>query len=121
MLQALLSRNLPREKFEIESAGLADRTGAPASAHAVECMQERGLDIISHRSREASDLNLASYDHIYCVEEALSNQLVALGAPKEKIEVTEVSNPYGKDLETYRACAETLSRIAEALAAKLNQ
>lgn len=121
MLQALLSRNLQRGEFEIESAGLADRTGAPASAHAVTCMQERGMDIASHRSRKASELDLASYDHIYCVEETLSHQLIALGAPIGKVEVVEVSNPYGKDIETYRTCAETLSRIAEALSAKLNQ
>lgn len=121
MLQALLSRNLPREKFEIESTGLADRSGAPASTHAIECMRERGLDVTDHRSRKASDLDLASYDHIFCVEEALSQQLIALGAPVEKVEVVEVSNPYGKDLEIYRACAEVLSQIAEALTNKFNQ
>lgn len=121
MLQALLSRSLPREKFNIESAGLADRSGAPASVHAIECMREKGLDITDHQSRKASDLDLASYDHIYCVEEVLSQQLIALGVPVEKVEVVEVSNPYGKDLETYRACAEVLSQIAEALASKFNQ
>ena len=92
MLQALLSRNLPRENFEIESAGLADRSGAPASPHAIECMRERGLDITAHKSRRASDLELSSYDHIYCVEEALAQKLVALGAPIERVDVVEVSN-----------------------------
>lgn len=121
MLQAFLSRILPREKFEIESVGLADRSGAPASSHAVECMSEKGLDITGHRSRKASDLDLISYDYIYCVEEVLSQQLVALGAPKEKVQVVEVSNPYGQDLETYRACAAILSKLAEMLASKLNQ
>lgn len=119
MLQAFLSRNLPHENFEVESAGLVDRSGASASPHAVECMREVGLDITSHRSRRASNLDLASYDQIYCVEEALAQQLVSLGALVEKVEVAEVSNPYGKDLETYRACAETLSQLAEKLASKL--
>jgi len=121
MLQAILSRNLSRQKFEIESAGLSGNADRPASPNAIECMRERGLDITGHRSRRASDLNLHSYDHIYCVEEVLSQQLIELGAPKERIEVVEVSNPYGKDLKTYRACAEALSGIAAMLTQKLNQ
>ena len=121
MLQALLSRNLPRENFEIESAGLADRSGAPASPHAIECMRERGLNITAHKSRRVSDLELSSYDHIYCVEEALAQKLIALGAPREKVEVVEVGNPYGQDLETYRVCAEVLSQFAKTLASKFVQ
>ena len=121
MLHTLLSRNLPRENFEIESAGLADRSGAPASPHAIECMREKGLDITAHKSRRASNLELSSYDHIYCVEEVLAEKLVALGAPREKIEVVEVSNPYGQNLEIYRVCAEVLSQLAKTLASKFVQ
>ena len=121
MLQAFLSEKLRDKDFTVESAGLADRFGASASLHAVECMRKKGLDITNHRSRKVSDLALISYDHIYCVEEALVPQLIALGAPKDKIEVVEVSNPYGKDFETYRTCAEVLSRLATTLASKLNQ
>ena len=121
MLQALLSQILPREDFEIESAGLADRSGAPASPHAIECMRERCLDITAHRSRRASDLELSSYDRIYCVGETLAQKLVALGASREKVEVIEVSNPYGQDLEIYRACAEILSQLTKTLVSKLVQ
>lgn len=121
MLQALLSEKLRDKDFDVESAGLADRFGTPASIHAVECMREKGLDITNHRSRKASDLDLTSYDRIYCVEEVLIQQLIALGAPNDRVEVVEVSNPYDKDLETYRACAEILSRLAATLASKLNQ
>lgn len=121
MLQALLLQELRGKNAEVESAGLADRFGVPASPHAVECMRERGLDITGHRSRRASDLDLTAYDHIYCVEEALAQQLMTLGAPKEKVEVVEISNPYGKDLETYRACAEVLSRLVVTLASKFDQ
>lgn len=121
MLQALLSRNLPCENFEIESAGLADKSGAPASSHAIECMKEKGLDITAHRSRRASDLELSSYDHIYCVEEVLAQKLVALGAPIERVEVVEVSNPYGQNLEIYRACAEVLSQLTKTVVSKLVQ
>ncbi|MEX0934106.1 MAG: hypothetical protein WD003_02525 [Candidatus Paceibacterota bacterium] len=121
MLQALLARDLSRQEFEIESAGLSGNAGKAASPHAIKCMQEKGLDITDHRSRKASDLNLHSYDHIYCVEKVLSQRLIELGTPRERIEVVEVSNPYGKDLATYHACAEVLSKIATTLARKLNQ
>lgn len=121
MFQALLVQELRGKNADVESAGLADRFGVPASPHAVECMRERGLDITGHRSRRASDLDLTAYDHIYCVEEALAQQLTALGAPREKVEVVEISNPYGKDLETYRTCAEVLSCLATTLASKFDQ
>ncbi len=121
MLQALLIQGLQGKSVDVESAGLADRFGVPATPHAVECMKERGLDITGHRSHKVSDLDLASYDHIYCVEEVLTQRLTALGAPAEKVEVIEVSNPYGKDLETYRACAEVLARVGIDLAGKLSQ
>ena len=121
MFRALLIQELRGKEVEVESAGLVDRFGAPASQHAVECMRERGLDITDHRSRRASDLDLTTYDHIYCVEEVLAQQLTALGAPREKVEVVEISNPYGKDLETYRACAEVLSRLAVTVASKFDQ
>lgn len=121
MLQVLLVQELRGKNVEVESAGLADKFGVPANSHAIECMRERGLDITDHRSRRASDLDLTAYDHIYCVEKVLAQQLVALGAPKEKVEVVEISNPYGKDPETYRACAQVLSRLVETLASKFDQ
>lgn len=126
MLQALLTQELQSKgvEVEVESAGLADKFGASASHHTIECMKEKGLDITNHRSRRVSDLNLALYDHIYCVEESLVPQLIALGAPEKEVEVVEkerggINNPYGSDLETYRACAEVLACVATALAGKL--
>jgi len=121
MFRALLIQELRGKEVEVESAGLADRFGVPASQHAVECMRERGLDITDHRSQRASDLDLTAYDHIYCVEEVLAHQLTALGAPREKVEVVEITNPYGKDLETYRACAEVISRLAITIASEFDQ
>ena len=122
MLQALLVRELKSRGVEavVESAGISE-VGAPANEKAIICMKERGLDIISHRSRRVSDLNLPSYDHVFCASPAVSivRTLIYLGVPKDRIGFAVASDPYGGDIEAYRACAEILAVAAIGIADNL--
>ncbi len=53
MAEALLRDALRgQEEITVESAGLGALVGHPASEFAVELMDERGLDITSHRARQ---------------------------------------------------------------------
>lgn len=120
MLQALLSRELKSRgvEAEVESAGMLDEAGAPANENAIICMKERGIDITDHLSRGISNLDLSAYDKIVCLINA-APLLIGKGALPEKVKVVEVENPYEKDLEAYRACANALALIAKKLAIKL--
>jgi protein-tyrosine phosphatase len=53
MAEALLMSALRgQDEFTVESAGLGALVGHPASAYAVELMQEMGEDISGHRARQ---------------------------------------------------------------------
>ena len=53
MAEALLRHALSeKEEFVVESAGLGALVGYAASEHAVALMNERGIDISSHRARQ---------------------------------------------------------------------
>lgn len=123
MFQALLSRELKSRgvEAEVESAGILACNGAPANEKAIISMKEKGLDITNHRTRLVSDLDLLSYDHVFCVALAIkaTQTLVRLGILPDKIEFVVTADPYGQDIETYRACAEALARKAAAIANKL--
>ncbi len=120
MLQALLARELKNRGVEavVESAGITGEVGVPANEKAIICMKEKGLDITNHRSRRVFDLNLLSYDNIFCFCISL---IVSLGisSEKENIELVVADDPYGEDIKTYRACAEALAREATKIANKL--
>jgi len=121
MFQALLTRELKSRGVEamVESAGILASNGAPANEKAIICMKEKGLDITSHRTRLVSDLDLSSYDVVFCVALGATQTLIRLGIPSDKIESIFVADPYGMGTETYRVCAKTLARKAAAIADKL--
>ena len=123
MFQALLSRELKNRgiEAEVESAGILAAVGAPANEKAIVCMEEKGLDMTNHRTRLVSDLDLSSYDVVFCIALAIkaTQTLIDLGVLLDKIEFVVAADPYGMDIETYRACAETLARKAAAIANKL--
>ncbi len=126
MFQALLSRELKDRgiEAEVESAGILGilaAVGAPANEKAIICMKERGLDITSHRSRRVSDLDLPSYDIVFCIAlfKKTIQTLIDLMIPLDKIEFVTAGDPCGEDIETYRACAETLAREATRIAGNL--
>ena len=107
----------------VESAGLREKDNQPANEHSIACiMQMLYIDLSTHRSRYAGNLNLASYDHIYVMDEGIRDELVRLGAPADRIEVLcqadgGVPNPYQKGLATYQKCAETLRKESQRIVA----
>ncbi len=126
MLQVLLARELKNRGVEVvvESAGLIAKVGFPANEKAIICMKERGLDITNHKSRGVSDLDLPTYDNVFCIFSVITdinvkNALIYLGILTDKIEFIAAGDPYGEDIETYRACAETLEREAAMIVNKL--
>ncbi len=122
MLAALLKRELESRGIstEVESAGvepLADFEKLPASPKAVEAMAEMGLDISNHMNRHVSQLELASYDIIYVVDEKYTPYLnLNLNSLGENVRVLEgIPNPYLKGLSRYRDCAELFAQLVRQL------
>ncbi len=69
MAEALLRDALRgQEEITVESAGLGALVGHPADQHAVELMQEKGIDITAHRARQLHPDMVAAADLILVME-----------------------------------------------------
>ena len=69
MAEALLRNALRgQEEITVESAGLGALVGHPASEFAVELMQERGIDISSHKAQQLTPDLVSKADLILVME-----------------------------------------------------
>lgn len=69
MAEALLREGLREHgEFTVESAGLGALVGHPAADHSVELMEERGVDISSHRARQIEPDMVKNADLILVME-----------------------------------------------------
>ncbi len=69
MAEALLRNALRgQEEITVESAGLGALVGHPASDYAVELMDERGIDISSHRAQQLTPDLVSKADLILVME-----------------------------------------------------
>jgi protein-tyrosine-phosphatase len=118
--------------IEVASAGTAAWDGQPATDGALLVGMERQLDVGTHRSRtltkamvEAQDLILAMGGHHRDRAEALGGEgktFLLTTYASHGAEERSVADPFGGDLETYRATAdeleEAIRRVVDRLAAE---
>lgn len=98
-----------REDITCSSAGLAAPEGSPASINAKIAAQELGVDISEHRSRLLTRAIARDADMIVCMTQEHYDVLNSI-IPEEKLYILGggIDDPYGCDLEVYRACAEKI-------------
>ncbi len=110
--------------IELAGAGTGATDGIPASANAVQAMDERGIDIRDHRSQPMTVDALLAADYIWVMTR---HHLEAVGrlAPEVREraclidpEGRDVADPLGGDVETYRTCAR---RVEEAVARRVQE
>lgn len=94
--------------FNISSAGLHAQDGAHASENAVLACRETGLDLSGHTSRAVSGEDIASADLFAVMTMPHAQALMAMGVPKDKIYILNVSDPFGGDLQVYRDCRDEI-------------
>lgn len=105
-----------REDITCSSAGLAAPEGSPASINAKIAAQELGVDISEHRSRLLTRAIARDADMIVCMTQEHYDVLNRI-IPEEKLYILSggIDDPYGCDLEVYRACAEKIKNSLPAL------
>jgi protein-tyrosine-phosphatase len=122
LFRDLLDRERRSDSWRVESTGTWAQAGRPASEHAQQVMQERGLDLSDHMSRPISGGLLKEFDLILVME---TKQLKALRIEFPAIadrvhllaevagENSDVEDPYGKSLDTYRGTANQLALLLD--------
>ena len=121
MAEALLRDALRgKEEIAVESAGLGALVDYPASDYAVELMQERGIDITSHRARQLAPEMVSAADLILVMElghkkaidemdQAARGKVHRLGEWQDM----EISDPYRQSKAVF---SEVLKNIEDGVA-----
>lgn len=123
MAEALLHAALEKEdatlsSLRVESRGLAAAAGSPASANAVEACRAVGLDLTSHSSRPITQEDVDGAIAIFamgsghlralqdCSNLPATVELLRGRLPAER--GREIPDPYGRDLDAYIACRDSV-------------
>ena len=122
------SPELTSAHIAVKSAGILNLDHHKASDEAVQLMRERGLDMTEHRSRHI-DQDLIDWSDIILVMENEHRENISGQFPhvQKKVlmlsefagEKGDVPDPIDKEIETYRQCAELLSRLLGVMADKM--
>ncbi len=104
--------DLPKHGIRVTSAGVHAFSGGRASAHAIQLMRERGLDLESHRTKTLTRELAGEADLIITLSQGHRSQILDWDPTLEdKIFVINqegVSDPIGGSVEVYRQCAEEI-------------
>ena len=107
------------------SVGIATVDGQKAAENAVKACAEIGVDISAHRSKSMANIDdLGAFDVYVVMTATHAYVLKQAGVPDDRLCVLggEISDPFGGDLETYRACRdqikEALNRLYTVLKAR---
>jgi len=117
--EALISRGV--EQVTVSSAGTGAWDGSPISEGAYLVGLERGLDLSSHRARLLTPELVSSADLVLTMSAQHRARVAELGG-EDKVHVlgeyagrdasrSEVSDPFGSDLASYRQTYEELQQL----------
>ena len=122
LLRARLARDGARRDWQVASAGVWTTEGHPASAHAIEEMAQRGIDLRAHRSRSVTremmvdaDLVLAmTGSHAEALTATFSEQAHKVQLLSQMVGQTyDICDPYGGTPLEYAYSARELEQLIE--------
>lgn len=127
LAQAIMQKTLDERKIDADcdSAGLCCGYGEEVSENSRKIIAEKGI-FFTHQSRPVTQPLLDSSDLVICMTASHKEALAPYVAKEKLFEAKdfigeEVEDPYGRDIERYRACAAQLERLAVAVADKLQK
>ena len=116
---ALAGQPEPLRSLRAVSAGVASRTGEPASANAVSALKKVGIDLKGHSSRPVTQELLDRALLVLCMTESHRDMIELTASPVPARmhlfrEFTgdkgnlEIPDPYGLSLPAYESCRDEL-------------
>jgi protein-tyrosine phosphatase len=110
------------DKYRIESAGTWGVNGQPASSNAQLTMQKRGLSLDGHIARTVTPELVEQADLIIVMTKSHRDALASeFPTTRRKLHLMselggleyDISDPYGRSLQTYETCAQDLTMLIE--------
>ena len=91
------------------SFGMAAANGVPASFNAQKACEEIGIDLSQKKANFVFNYNIAQFERFYCMTDEHAMMLRDFcSIPEEKITVMNISDPFGGNLDVYRACRDEI-------------
>jgi protein-tyrosine-phosphatase len=120
LLQTRLAHDDARRDWRVTSAGVWTVDGRPASAHAIEVMAQRGIDLSDHRSRNITREMMSQADLVLAMTRSHTEALgAAFPAHARKVyllsemtgQMHDVGDPYGGTRQEYAHTARELEQL----------
>lgn len=129
MAEALLKSMCNNDdELQVLSGAIRTAEGMPASENAITVMDELGIDIRAHRSANIDADVLSEADLVLTMSEAHKQAIVYYFGDDFELKTQplldyvgiggDVNDPYGGDVDTYRACRDQLKDAVALLYAK---
>ena len=96
-----------RKDLDVISRGLA-ADGSRVSENSVIAMNEIGIDISGHTSKQLTFSDIGESSVFICMSSSHADVLEGLGIDKMNIHVIGICDPYGADAETYKKCRDEI-------------
>jgi protein-tyrosine phosphatase len=131
MLKQLLINEEMTERYEVESAGISVFDQLPASKNAILAMEDIGIDLTSHQSKQISKEMVEEADLVLTMAATHKQHLLSQmpSAWKKTFTLVEYCNeglgadildPFGEDLDTYLKCRDEIMQSLIKLVQILN-
>lgn len=131
-----LAKKIIKEKnlnFNVFSAGIYAFSGESASYNSIAIMKEYDVDILLHKSTSIQEIDLAKMDYIFCATQNhktnIQNNYPDIAKKvytmKEFAKFNDyeknpdIKDPWGYDINSYRACAAEISICVEKIIEKI--
>jgi protein-tyrosine-phosphatase len=131
MLRARLAQEPDLREITVSSAGTSAWDGSPASEGSYLVALERGLDLSMHRARILTTDQVQAADLILTMTAAHASRVADLGGASKVATMGEyaradaalrdVPDPFGSDVEAYRAAADLMSGLIEGMVERLRE
>lgn len=110
--------HLNRMGYKVISAGIIDTAGASASREAMQACRAKGIDIMSHKSKELSLQLIQESDFIFVMEQMHYDSIISLCSDAESkcmllAENQDIADPIGQKQEYFNSCLEIIEKAVK--------
>ena len=119
MAKSLAQKIFPKE-FYFDSAGTDAGANIGANKRAISVMNDYGIDLTSHLSKDLTDVNVVEYDYIVALDSYVF-EYITQEYPNIRNQMIkwQIEDPYYGTIDTYKRCAEEILENLRVLSNKL--
>lgn len=111
MAEGIFNKIAQEKQLDIiaESFGLMAQSGAEVSRYSFIACEETGVDLSQLKSTSVDEVDLNKYEKFYCMSQGHTKILNEIfDVPINRIQTLDINDPYGGNIDVYRACCKQI-------------